>query len=83
MGRTKKLLEQASRNPNGLKFMEFEKLLETQGWIMRRQSGSHRLWYSPKGYRLPIQPTKDSHAKGYQVRQFLEQWEQENHESVA
>ncbi len=81
MGRTEKLLEKARNNPAGLKFTEFERLLELQGWILRRQSGSHRLWYSPKGHRLPIQPTKNQTAKGYQVRQFLEQWEKEDHES--
>ena len=83
MGRTEKLLEKAHRHPGGLKFTEFEKLLASQGWFMRRQSGSHRLWYSPEGYRLPIQPAKNNMAKGYQVKQFLEQWDKENHESAT
>ena len=79
MSRKDKLLDKAYRQPGGLKFAEFEKLLEQCGWIFRRQSGSHRLWYSLSGYRLPIQP-KGSNAKTYQVKHFLEQWEKENDE---
>lgn len=40
---------------------------------MKRQSGSHRLWCSPTGFRLPIQPGKDGKAKAYRVEQFLKQ----------
>ncbi len=51
--------------------------MEKSGWTFRRQKGSHRLWYSPKGYRLPIQP-KGHSAKGYQVKQFLAQYDMEH-----
>ncbi len=47
------------------------------GWTQRRQRGSHRIWYSLRGYRLSVQPNK-SMAKGYQVRQFLTQFYKEN-----
>ncbi|MDE0089100.1 MAG: type II toxin-antitoxin system HicA family toxin [Candidatus Poribacteria bacterium] len=76
MNRREVLLDKARRSPNGLKFREFERLLQHCGWTQRRQRGSHRIWYSPNGYRLIIQPDQ-SMAKGYQVRQFLKQYNQE------
>lgn len=76
MSKKEKLLEKARNNPNGLNFNEFETLLQMCGWTFDRQTGSHRVWYSPGGERLPIQP-KGSNAKGYQVRQFLRILDQE------
>lgn len=69
-GRAGKLLAKARRNPSGLAFREFEALLRACGWVLDRQAGSHRLWRSPRGSLLPVQP-RGSKAKGYQVRQFL------------
>ncbi|MDE0483020.1 MAG: type II toxin-antitoxin system HicA family toxin [Candidatus Poribacteria bacterium] len=77
MNQREALFEKAQQNPNGLKYSEFERLMRGCGWTQRRQRGSHRIWYSPKGYRLSIQPNK-SMAKGYQVRQFLAQYNKEN-----
>ena len=76
MNRRNTLIQKARRNPNGLKFREFERLLLQSGWTQRRQRGSHRIWYSPNGHRLIIQPN-GSMAKGYQVRQFLKQFNNE------
>ena len=76
MTRREKLLEKARRNPGGLSFEEFETLLQQCGWIKDRQSGSHRIWYSPAGTRLAVQPKGDK-AKGYQVEQFLGQYTKE------
>lgn len=78
MGKQDKLLAKARRNPQGIKFQEFETLLSLSGWEFKRQTGSHRFWYSPQRYRLSIQPRKDGKAKGYQVKQFLEQYDREN-----
>ncbi|MFM2313776.1 MAG: hypothetical protein RLZZ04_3052 [Cyanobacteriota bacterium] len=69
MGRKEKLLTKAEQNPKGLSFSDFETLLSLCGWTFKRQKGSHRLWYSPQGYRLSIQP-KGGKAKDYQVAQF-------------
>jgi predicted RNA binding protein YcfA (HicA-like mRNA interferase family) len=52
-------------------FDEFETLLTQNGWELSRQNESHRLWYSPKGQALPIQPRKDGKAKLYQIQQFF------------
>ena len=71
-----KLLDKAIRNANGLRFNEFETLLKQSGWTFDRQRGSHRIWYSPQGVRLSIQP-KGNRAKGYQVEQFLQHYEEE------
>jgi hypothetical protein len=77
VGKKEKLLEKAKRNPQALRFSEFETLMEQWGWVFRRQSGSHRLWYSPSGYRLPAQPEQSGTAKTYQVKQFLARLEEE------
>ena len=71
-----KLLDKAIRNSNGLRFNEFETLLKQCGWTFDRQRGSHRIWYSLQGVRLSIQP-KGNRAKGYQVEQFLQYYEEE------
>ena len=76
MNQRESLLGKARRNPNGLKFRTFERLLRQCGWAQHRQRGSHRTWYSPRGHRLIVQPDR-SMAKGYQVRQFLKQYNQE------
>lgn len=71
MSKKEKLLNKAKQNSKGLRFSEFEALLELYGWICDHQTGSHRIWYSPEKARLSIQPTKNSEAKEYQVKQFL------------
>jgi len=48
------------------------------GWTFDHQRGSHRIWYSPTGYRLSAQEGRSGKAKGYQVEQFLRQYEVEN-----
>jgi predicted RNA binding protein YcfA (HicA-like mRNA interferase family) len=75
--RAAKLLEEARNNPGGMAFKDFEHLMDLKGWRFKRQKGSHRLWCSPTGYRLPVQP-KGNKAKAYQVRQFLKQLDQES-----
>ena len=74
--RQQQLLDKATQNPNGLRFNDFEKLLQQCGWTFDRQRSSHRIWYSPKGARLSVQ-AKGNLAKGYQVRQFLQRHEEE------
>jgi len=71
VARKEKLIAKARRNPKGLRFTEFETLLSHCGWRLDHQTGSHRIWYSPHKFRLPLQPMKDGKAKGYQVKQFL------------
>jgi predicted RNA binding protein YcfA (HicA-like mRNA interferase family) len=70
MGRYKKLLSKAKRNPNGLSFSEFQTLMTQCGWVKDRQRGSHQIWYSSEGERISIQ-TRNGMAKGYQIQQFL------------
>ena len=77
MDASERLMDQARTNPAGLSFRDFENLMARKGWTFKRQKGSHRLWYSPSGYRLPIQP-KGRRAKSYQVRQFLAQQDKED-----
>lgn len=80
MGKTNKLLDKARDNPNGLAFAEFETLLGRLGWRFDRQSGSHRIWISPNGERLPIQ-SRQGEAKAYQVKQLLRIHDDETHEN--
>ena len=71
MEKKEKLLEKAKNNPQGLRFSEFENLLNLCGWVFDHQTGSHRIWYSLRKDRLSIQPTKNNQAKAYQIKQFL------------
>ncbi len=77
MSKKDKLLAKALRNPQGLKFSEFEALLKQCGWTFDHQKGSHQIWYSLKRHRLSIQNRKGM-AKAYQVKQFLQRYEVEN-----
>jgi len=78
MTKREKLLANAINNPKGLSFSEFTTLLSHTGWILDHQTGSHQIWYSQSGFRLPIQEGKSGKAKRYQVEQFLLQYEVEH-----
>ena len=73
-----KLIAKALNNPKGLSFQDFQQLLRGASWTFDHQRGSHQIWYSPTGHRLSIQETHDGKAKGYQVEQFITQFESEN-----
>ena len=77
MTKRDKLLDRAFFNPAGLSFADFQTLLRQSDWQKRRQAGSHELWYSPQGFRLPIQCGDNGKAKDYQVKQYLHRLEQE------
>jgi predicted RNA binding protein YcfA (HicA-like mRNA interferase family) len=72
-----RLLQRARNRPASLSFDDFERLLKNSGWRMVRQKASHRVWRSPGGHMIPIQP-RGKNAKDYQVRQFLKQYDAEN-----
>jgi len=81
MTRREKLLARAMNNPKDLSFGEFQTLLHQAGWTLDHQKGSHQIWYSPQRYRLPIQEGRSGKAKGYQIEQFLVQYEVEEVEN--
>jgi len=70
MSQQQKLLDKADNHPHGLSFAEFQALMRHCGWVKDHQTGSHQIWYSPKGHRVSVQK-KGGKAKGYQVKQFL------------
>lgn len=76
MSKQEKLMKQARNNPQGLSFDDFKTLLSRNGWVNDHQTGSHSIWYSPHRFRLSIQ-NKNGMAKGYQVKQFLTQYDEE------
>jgi hypothetical protein len=76
MSKQEKLLKQARNNPQGLSFDDFKTLLRRSQWVEDHQTGSHSIWYSPIGFRLSIQ-NRNGMAKGYQVKQFLAQLNEE------
>ena len=78
MTKRDKLLARAQNNPKDLSFVEFQTLMRHAGWTLDHQKGSHQIWYSPTGHRLSVQEAKSGKAKGYQVEQFLMQYEVEN-----
>ena len=77
MAKIDKLIEKARNNPDGLSFSDFETLMSRLKWVMDHQSGSHQIWYSPKGYRISVQ-NRSGKAKGYQIKQFLNQYDEES-----
>lgn len=70
MTRREKLLAKAKANPKGLSFVELERLLAHSGFVLGRQTGSHRVWLSPAQRAIPIQSDR-GRAKAYQVVQVL------------
>lgn len=82
MSKHEKLLIKAFNNPSGLSFSEFETLMKRCGWVIDHQTGSHQIWYSPKGYRISVQ-NKGGKAKGYQVKQFLTCYKEETNNVYA
>ena len=76
MGRQEKMLLKARNNSNGLSYDNFKTLLAHCGWVLDHQTGSHQIWYSPKGYRISTQ-NRSGKAKGYQVKQFLNRYDEE------
>ena len=55
-----------------IRFSDFERLLVAFGFVLDRQTGSHRIWYHPKlRERMNVQPMAGQ-AKPYQVRQLLQ-----------
>lgn len=81
MNKQEKLIAKAFNAPCSLTFDEFKTLLKRSGWKYKRCKGSHEMWIESTGKILVIQNNKGK-AKGYQVKQFLEQYEEEPcHES--
>jgi hypothetical protein len=81
MSKHNKLLTKARNHPEGLSFNEFKTLMSRCGWKYDRQAGSHEIWYSPKSFILSIQ-NRAGKAKGYQVKQFLAQYEREKIDEI-
>ncbi len=71
MSRCRALLERATANPAGLRFIELCQLAECFGWELKRQRGSHRLYGRPGDLALMNFQDVAGHAKPYQVRQLL------------
>jgi predicted RNA binding protein YcfA (HicA-like mRNA interferase family) len=72
MTRIAKLYEQLLRNPRGLTFAEFQRLLEVFGYRIKRQTGSHIAYRHNVVADTRIVQPKGKMAKLYQVEQFLD-----------
>ena len=70
-----KLLVRATNSPNNCSFDDICELAESFGWVLRRQSGSHRIYENPLLNILDgrMQNFQNVHgkAKPYQVRQLV------------
>jgi predicted RNA binding protein YcfA (HicA-like mRNA interferase family) len=68
----RKLLQRISTNQANIRFGDFARLVEAFGFVLDRQSGSHRIYKHPRHLdaRVNLQPV-NGQAKPYQVRQFL------------
>jgi hypothetical protein len=68
----RKLYAKAAKNPSGLRFSEFTRLIETFGYALDRVRGSHHMYYHANVPEfLNLQPDKNGMAKPYQVRDLL------------
>jgi hypothetical protein len=57
-------------------FVEFCRLIEAFGFVLRRVSGSHHIYSHPQVPRpLSLQP-REQEAKPYQIKQFVEMVEE-------
>jgi predicted RNA binding protein YcfA (HicA-like mRNA interferase family) len=72
MTRIAKLYEQLLKNPRGLTFAEFQRLLEAFGYRFKRQTGSHIAYRHTTVADTRIIQPKGKMAKLYQVEQFLD-----------
>ncbi len=76
---SQKLLECIRRYRNNVHFDEFIRLIEAAGFVNAhthiKKGGSHKDYYThpeAPGEQLPVQPDKNGNAKPYQIRQFLD-----------
>jgi hypothetical protein len=67
-----KLLDRARNFPSGITFDELCRLADNNGFIFRRQAGSHKIYKHPQGAMMNFQPDKNGMAKTYQVKQLLD-----------
>lgn len=71
MSRWAKLVDQARRNPRGVRFAELCGLVERMGYELQRQRGSH-LHFRRPGCPAIVLQDEGGMAKPYQVKQVLE-----------
>jgi hypothetical protein len=69
--RSRKLLEKALRNPQGLRFEEVKRLAMAFGFRLDRVSGSHHIFVRAGIPQLLNLQNCGGKAKAYQVRQLL------------
>jgi predicted RNA binding protein YcfA (HicA-like mRNA interferase family) len=57
---------------HNVRFADFERLLVAFGFVLDRQTGSHRIWYHPATKaRMNVQP-RAGKVKPYQARQLVQ-----------
>jgi hypothetical protein len=76
--RSRKLLEKALRNPQGLRFEEAKRLAQAFGFRLDRISGSHHIFVRPGIPQLMNLQNRGGKAKAYQVKQLLKLVETHN-----
>jgi predicted RNA binding protein YcfA (HicA-like mRNA interferase family) len=72
MSKRKKLYERISNNPENIAFEDFVTLIESFGFVKKRQAGSHIIYKHPDMAELLNIQNAKGEAKAYQVAQFLE-----------
>ncbi|MEM8494774.1 MAG: type II toxin-antitoxin system HicA family toxin [Planctomycetota bacterium] len=73
MTKEDKRFARLATNPKNVKFRDFVAVIESCGFVLAKQTGSHRRYKHPavRDRHLVIQP-RGGMAKPYQVGQFLE-----------
>ena len=65
MASVRKLIEKMERQPNGVRYEEAKKVLESQGYILTTKNGSHRNFRNADGDLLTIKEETPTLKKHY------------------
>ncbi len=69
--------DEALRTKNNYPFQDLCRLAESAGFVLRKQSGSHKIYKHPQyissfiSDRINLQPNKSNQAKPYQIKQVV------------
>ena len=68
-----KLLDKARNSSAGITFDELCRLADRNGFVFRRQAGSHKIYKHPvHKAMMNFQPDRNGMAKVYQVKQMID-----------
>jgi len=67
----RKVYEKTLSGSRNIRFADLCGLAQAFGFRLDRISGSHHIFWHPRGLMLNLQPDRNGQAKPYQIRQLL------------